>query len=74
MSLATPILRIRKVLRSVGASDAEADEFADALDSYPSRREFELRLEAMFQRQFNRIMFMMIAVTGIAVAIIVAVD
>ena len=74
MSMMTPILRIRKVLRSIGASADEADEFADAMDGYPTRREFEQRLEAMFARQTNQLIFAVIVIVGLAVAIIVALD
>ena len=64
MSVMSPILRIRKVLRSIGANDDQADEFADAMGGYPTKDEFELRLEAMFQRWFNRIVFAVIAITA----------
>lgn len=74
MSVMTPILRIRKVLRSIGASPDQADEFAEAMDSYPTRREFDQRLEAMFARQTNQLIFAIIVIVGLAVAIIVAFD
>jgi ABC-type multidrug transport system fused ATPase/permease subunit len=74
MSVMAPILRIRKVLRSIGASSDQADEFADAMDLYPTRREFEQRMEAMFQRWFTRIVFAIIVVVGFAVALIVALN
>lgn len=74
MSVMTPILRLRKVIRSLGGSDAQADEFVDAMDSYPTRREFDQRLEAMFARQTNQLIFAIIVIVGLAVAIIVAVD
>ncbi len=69
MSVMMPILRIRKVLRSIGASSEQADEFADAMDAYPTRREFEQRMEAMFQRWFNRIVFALIAVTALGLTV-----
>ena len=72
MSVMTPILRIRKVLRSIGANSDQADEFADAMDAYPTRREFEQRMKAMFARWFNRIMFGIVVIVGLAVALIVA--
>lgn len=74
MSVMTPILRLRKVIRSLGGSDAQADEFVDAMDSYPTRREFDQRLEAMFARQTNQLIFAIIVIVGLAVAIIVALD
>ena len=74
MSLMTPILRIRKVLRSLGATSDQADEFADAMSGYPTRQEFEQRLEAMFARQTNQLIFAIIVIVGLAVAIIVALD
>ncbi len=74
MSLMTPILRIRKVLRSIGANDEQADEFADAMGGYPTRLEFDQRLEAMFARQTNQLIFAIIVIVGLAVAIIVALD
>lgn len=70
MSVMTPILRMRKVLRAIGASADQADEFADAMDSYPTKDDFQLRLEAMFARQTNQLIFAMIAIVGLAVAII----
>ncbi|MDE2744790.1 MAG: hypothetical protein OXI41_02225 [Chloroflexota bacterium] len=74
MSVMTPILRLRKVIRAIGGSDAQADEFADAMDSYPTRREFDQRLEAMFARQTNQLIFAIIVIVGLAVAIIVALN
>ncbi|MYD53780.1 MAG: hypothetical protein F4Y11_11620 [Chloroflexi bacterium] len=74
MSVMTPILRLRKVIRAIGGSDAQADEFADAMDGYPTRREFDQRLEAMFARQTNQLIFAIIVVVGLAVAIIVALN
>ncbi|MCY3921482.1 MAG: hypothetical protein OXN86_10985 [Chloroflexota bacterium] len=74
MSVMTPILRIRKVLRSIGASPEQADEFADAMNDYPGRRELQLMLDEVFARWFNRIVFSVIVIVGLAVAIIVAVD
>ena len=68
-----PILRIRRVIRSLGATNDLADEFAEAMDSYPTRREFEQRLEGMFARQTNQLIFAIIVIVGLAVAIIVAV-
>ncbi|MXY86273.1 MAG: hypothetical protein F4Y95_07235 [Chloroflexi bacterium] len=74
MSVMTPILRLRKVIRSIGASSEQADEFADAMADYPGRREWQLMLDEMFSRWFNRIMFGVIVIVGLAVAIIVALD
>ncbi len=74
MSLMTPVLRLRKVMRSIGANESQADEFADAMADYPGRREMQLMLDEMFARWFNRIMFGMIVIVGLAVAIIVALD
>ena len=68
-----PILRIRRVIRSLGATNDLADEIAEAMDSYPTRREFEQRLEGMFARQTNQLIFAIIVIVGLAVAIIVAV-
>ena len=70
MSVMTPILRIRKVLRSVGATSDQADEFADAMNEYPTKDDFQQRLDSMFAQQFNRIMFGIIIVVSLAVAII----
>ena len=70
MSVMTPILRLRKVIRSLGASAEEADEFADAMNEYPTKDDFQQRLDAMFAQQFNRIMFGIIVVVSLAVAII----
>ena len=72
MSLMTPILRMRKVLRSIGASPDEADQFTDAMSAYPTKDEFQQRLDAMFAQQFNRIMFGTLVIVSLAVAIIVA--
>ena len=72
MSVMSPILRIRKVLRSIGASDEQSDEFADAMSSYPTKDEFQQRLDAMFAQQFNRIMFGVIVVVSLAVGVIAA--
>ena len=72
MSLMTPILRMRKVLRSIGASPDEADQFTDAMGAYPTNEEFQRRLDAMFAQQFNRIMFGTLVIVSLAVAIIVA--
>lgn len=69
MSVMTPILRIRKVLRSIGASAAYADEFADAMDAYPTRREFEQRMQAMFDRQFNRMLLAFIGVLAVSLTV-----
>ncbi len=74
MSVMSPILRIRKVLRSIGATSHQADEFSDAMSAYPTKDEFQQRLDAMFAQQFNRIMFGIIVVVGLAVALIVALN
>ncbi len=74
MSLMTPLLRLRKVVRSMGASTEQADEFADAMSDYPGRREWQLMLDEMFARWFNRTMLGMILLISLAVAIIVALD
>lgn len=70
MSVMSSILRIRKVLRSIGANDDQADDFADAMAAYPTKDDFQQRLDTMFAQQFNRIMFGIIVVVGLAVAII----
>ncbi|MCY3569202.1 MAG: hypothetical protein OXH38_11275 [Chloroflexi bacterium] len=72
MSVMTPILRIRKVIRSIGASPEQADEFADAMNEYPTKDDFQERLDAMFAQQLNRIMFGVIVVVSLAVAVIAA--
>ncbi|MDE2967581.1 MAG: hypothetical protein OXS30_08900 [Chloroflexota bacterium] len=72
MSVMTPILRIRKVIRSIGASAGQADEFADAMNEYPTKDDFQQRLDAMFAQQLNRIMFGVIVVVSLAVAVIAA--
>ena len=70
MSLMTPILRIRRVIRTLGATNDQADEFADAMADYPGRRELQLMLDEMFSRWFNRIVFATIAIVGLGVAIL----
>lgn len=70
MSVMTPILRIRQILRAIGASPDQADQFVDAMGSYPTRAEFELRLEAMFARQMVQIILAMITIVGLGVAIL----
>ena len=72
MSVMTPILRMRKVLRKLGASSEDADEFTDAMSDYPTREEFELRLQAMFARQQIQLILAMLAIAGLAVAIVIA--
>ena len=74
MSVMTPILRIRKVIRSIGASAGQAKEFAYAMNQYPTKDDFQQRLDAMFAQQFNRLMFGTIVIVGLAVAIIVAIN
>ncbi len=74
MSIMTPIVRLRRVIRSIGASPEQADEFADAMDSYPTRREFDQRLEAMFARQTNQLILAILVIVSLAVAIIVALN
>lgn len=70
MSVMTPILRLRRVLRSIGASSDQADEFADVMNEYPTKDDFQQRLDAMFAQQFNRMLIAMVTVVGLAVAII----
>ncbi len=70
MSLMTPILRIRRVIRTLGATNDQADDFADAMDGYPTRREFEMRMEAMYQRHFKEVLIAMITIVGLGVAIL----
>ena len=65
-----PILRIRRVIHTLGATNDQADEFAEAMGDYPGRRELQLMLDEMFSRWFNRIVFAFIAVAGLAVGII----
>ena len=74
MSVMTPILRIRRVLRKIGARSEDADEFTDAMANYLTKDEFELRLEVMFARQTNQLIFAIIVIVGLAVAIIVALN
>lgn len=72
MSVMTPILRLRKVIRSIGASDEQADEFADAMGQYPSQREFQIMMEEAHARLFNRLALLLLAALGVAVAIVAA--
>ena len=44
------------------------------MNAYPTKDEFQQRLDAMFAQQFNRIMFGIIVVVGLAVALIVALN
>lgn len=68
------VLRIRRAVVEMGASDEQADEFADALGGLVTAadmHQFGRNLEA---RIVNRILLAMIALTGInigAVALIV---
>ena len=74
MSLMSPVLRVRQVVRRMGASSADADEFADAMSEFPTQREADERMEAIFNKWFNRILLAMIVVAGIAIAIVEAVN
>ncbi len=70
MSVMSPILRLRNVIRAIGASDDQADEFADAMTQYPSQVEFQLQLDKMFAQQFNRLAVLILSALGLFVAII----
>ena len=74
MSLMSPVLRVRQVVRRMGASSADADEFADAMSEFPAQRELKLMIDEAFSRWFNRILLAMIVVAGIAIAIVEAVN
>ena len=69
MSVMSPILRIRRVIRSIGASPEQADEFADAMDAFPTRRESDQRMEEMFAKWFNRIILAFIAISAVSLTI-----
>ena len=74
MALMNPMLRLRRVVKSLGADDERADEFVDAMDAYPTRRESDERMEAMFNRFFTRMLLAMIVIAGIAIAIVEAIN
>ncbi len=74
MSVMNPILRIRNVVRSIGATSNQADEFADAMDAYPTKDDFQQKLDAMFAQQFNRLLLAMIVVGGLIVGLVTALN
>ena len=74
MSVMNPILRIRNVVRSIGAASNQTDEFADAMDAYPTKDDFQQKLDAMFAQQFNRLLLAMIVVGGLIVGLVTALN
>ncbi|MDE2891588.1 MAG: hypothetical protein OXN86_03660 [Chloroflexota bacterium] len=74
MVTTNPILRIRRALRSVGASADQADEFASAIDEiYVSREQFEDRIGRMLADHRRQLLLEMIVIVSIAVGVILAV-
>lgn len=74
MVTTNPILRIRRALRSVGASTDQADEFATAIDEiYVSRQQFEDRIARMLADHRRQLLVEIIVIVSIAVGVILAV-
>ncbi|MCY3733478.1 MAG: hypothetical protein OXG42_04295 [Chloroflexi bacterium] len=74
MVTTNPILRIRRALRSVGASADQADEVASAIDEiYVSRQQFEDRIARMFAEHRRQLLLEIIVIVSVAVGVILAV-
>lgn len=74
MATTNPILRIRRALRSVGASADQADEFASAIDEiYVSRQQFEDRIARMLADHRRQLLVEVVVIVSIAVGIILGV-
>ena len=68
------IWRVWRAFRALGANSAQADEVGSAIDAiYPTRREFELRMDAMMAKHRRELLIEIIVIFSIAVGIIIAV-
>ncbi len=62
------LLRIRRTAVEMGATDAQADEFADSLSNLVTRDDLHRFGANLETRIVNRILIVMIALTGINIA------
>ncbi len=67
-------VKLRRVLRGMGATDDQSDEFIEAMDDFATKDYLHQELQALESRLFNKIALAMIDVGGLiigAVALIV---
>ena len=66
MFLAIRVLKIRRAVIAVGATDEQADEFAEAMDELPTKEV----LDALLAKQLNRILLAQLGFAGVIVGAI----
>ena len=66
----SPILRIRRVIRSIGGSSEEADEFAEAMSEYPGRSELKLMIDEAFSSYLVQTLLGVLIIVSVAVGVI----
>ena len=63
--MAIRVLKIRRVMISIGASDEQADEFVEAMDDLVTKEDLARALSEMEHRLLNRMLLAGIGLTGI---------
>jgi len=62
--MAMRVLRIRRVMIAIGASDDQADEFVEALDDLATKED----VQSLLAKQLNRILIGQIAIAGVIIS------
>ena len=61
--MALRAVRIRTVIRDIGASDEQADDFVEAMGELPTKE----NIAALLAKQLNRILVAQIGIAGIVI-------
>ena len=63
--MAMRALKVRRTLISIGATDEQADEFAESMDEFVTKEDLNRALRELEHRLMNRVMLFGITVTGL---------
>ena len=66
--MAIRVLKIRRVMISIGASDEQADEFVEAMDDLVTKEDLIRSLSELEHRLMHRVIILGIALTGLNIA------
>ena len=65
--MAIRAVRIRRVVREIGTTDEQADEFVEAMDDYATKQDLLNALEAMEHRIVNRLLIALMATAALII-------
>ena len=67
-------VKLRRVLKGMGATDQQSDEFIDAMDDFATKDYLHQELKALESRLFNKMLLAMIALGGVIIGAITLID